>query len=232
MLWGRVCDQRPLKLLWKTIGWKVSSEDSTENGGKPPWDGGPLVITIWGNTHIHLIYWVLGMSSPFQGLVQGVNSYVPSQGYHHFPYDRDFWEVRSPDFQKWTSMRGMVYVPTNASPMDPMGEEVWVKWIPTMKGIPLWPVGKGCSGCVQKVCWNNLRFMERNNHRNPIMFQVPGLELKFDLKPCRHHLWENSRGFKPSGVPGRVQFLSKAPFFGTGIFTNKLILEFFSAKCR
>ena len=28
---------------------------------------------------------------------------------------------------------------------------------PTMKGIPLWPVGKGRSGCVPKVCWNNLR---------------------------------------------------------------------------
>ena len=30
---------------------------------------------------------------------------------------------------------------------------------PTMKGIPLkGPFGKGCSGCVPKVCWNNLRF--------------------------------------------------------------------------
>ena len=28
---------------------------------------------------------------------------------------------------------------------------------PTMKGFPLQPIGKGCSGCVPKVCWNNLR---------------------------------------------------------------------------
>ena len=95
-----------------------------ENGGKTPWHGGPLVIN---PIYIHLIYWVLGMS-PFQGLVQGVNSYVPSQGYHQFPYDRDFLEVRSPDFQEIDiDGRKGICIPTNTSPMDPMGEEVCLK---------------------------------------------------------------------------------------------------------
>ena len=73
---------------------------------------------------------------------------------------------------------------------------------PTMKGIPCFqPVGKGCSGCVPKVCWNNLRIIK---HRNVQKFPTCILCLGVGASPLvaghvqvplrRSNLWAISGG--------------------------------------